>query len=65
MASAAKTAAANLSLHEKRGTRVRLLSTSGAARIKTRSVKEMAGDIAAARANAGAADKGKMTKVAA
>jgi len=64
-AKAAKTAASNLRRHEKHGTRVRLRATSGAARLKTRSVKEMSGDEAAARANAGAADKGKMTKVAA
>lgn len=61
-AQAARTAAANLKRHTQRGTRVRLRTTSGAARMKTRSIREMAGDRAAARANAGAADKGKMTR---
>ena len=37
-------------------------STHGAARIKTKSVAEMKKDADAARANASAADKGKMTK---
>jgi alpha-galactosidase len=46
----------------KNGTRVRLRQTSGAARIPVKSVAEMAQDAAEARANAGAADKGKMTK---
>ncbi len=46
------------------GTRVKLSKTRGAARLKTKSVKEMAKDKAAARANADAADKGKMTKAA-
>ena len=59
---AAAAAAVRLRRHERLGTRVRLLATSGAARLKTRSVKEMAGDRTAARANAAAADKGKMTK---
>ena len=59
---AAAAAASNLKRHEKHGTRVRLLATAGAARIKTRSVEEMSGDRTAARANAAAADKGKMTK---
>ena len=35
---------------------------SGAARIEVKSVEQMAQDKAAARANASAADKGKMTK---
>ncbi len=50
---------------EQNGTRVQLHSTEGAARLKTKSVAEMAEDKAAARANAGASDKGKMTRVAA
>lgn len=63
-ARAVKTAAANLKRHEKQGTRVKTISTLGAARLKTRSVKELSKDWAAARANAEAADKGKMTKAA-
>lgn len=57
-----KAAAARLKKHERDGTRVKLASTAGAARIKTQTVKEMAKNKAAARANATAADKGKMTK---
>jgi len=58
-------AAANSSLkaHVKKGTRVKLVETVGAARLKTKSVSEMSKNAAAARANASAADKGKMTKV--
>jgi alpha-galactosidase len=55
-------ARARLDAHVKKRTRVKLLSTQGAARVKTKSVKELARDKAAARANADAADKGKMTK---
>jgi len=55
-------AAARLKAHEKEGTRVRLKTTRGAARLKVRTVKEMGRDKASARANASAADKGKMTK---
>jgi alpha-galactosidase len=51
-----------LSDHEKAGTRVKLVQTQGAARVHTKTVDEMARDKAAARANADAADKGKMTK---
>jgi alpha-galactosidase len=48
-----------LAQHEKRGTRVRLRKGwKGAARLKTKSVAEMAKNKAAARANAGTADKG-------
>jgi len=48
-----------LAQHEKRGTRVkRRLTWQGAARLKTKSVAEMAKNKAAARANAGSADKG-------
>ncbi len=47
---------------EKNGTRVTLRQTEGAARLKTKSVEEMAQDKAEARANAAAADKGNMTK---
>ena len=48
--------------HVRAGTRVRLSPSKGAARLKTETVQEMARDRKAARANAGAADKGKMTK---
>lgn len=55
-------AAARLTEAERTGTRVKLVETRGAARIAVKSVEEMAQDKAAARANAAAADKGKMTK---
>lgn len=55
-------AKARLEQAEKNGTRVKLVKTEGAARVKTKTVEEMAADKAAARANADAADKGKMTK---
>ena len=63
-AAATRSAAANLRRHAREGTRVRLRTSRGAARLPTRSVKELARDRIAARANAGAADKGKMTKAA-
>jgi alpha-galactosidase len=44
------------------GKRVKLTQTQGAARLHTKTVEEMAADHIAARANAQAADKGKMTK---
>ncbi len=47
---------------EQNGTRVKLRTTQGAARLKTRSVEELAQDREEARANAAAADKGKMTR---
>jgi alpha-galactosidase len=47
---------------EANGTRVRTHEYQGAARLHTRTVEEMAHDEAGARANADAADKGKMTK---
>ncbi len=46
---------------ERNGTRVKLRATTGAARLKTRSVEELTLNRAEARANAAAADKGKMT----
>ena len=56
-------AKARLAEHERKGTRVKLNEGwQGAARLHTKSVEEMAQDKAAARANAAAADKGKMTK---
>jgi len=54
-------AAKRLTDAEKNGTRVKQVETEGAARLHTKSVTEMAADKAAARANADAADKGKMT----
>jgi alpha-galactosidase len=47
---------------ERTGKRVRLIETQGAARLHTKTVEEMAANAAAAKANADAADKGKMTK---
>ncbi len=55
-------AKARLEQAERNGTRVKLVVTQGAARLHTKTVEEMAADRAAAAANAGAADKGKMTK---
>jgi alpha-galactosidase/6-phospho-beta-glucosidase family protein len=51
-----------LSVHQKRGTRVKLSNMRGAARLKPKTLKEMARQAAEARANAQAADKGKMTR---
>ena len=64
-ASEIEAARARLAAHERNGTRVKLTETRGAARVEIKSVEEMARDKAAARANADAADKGKMTKNAA
>jgi alpha-galactosidase len=50
-----------LANHDRNGTRVKLTKTRGAARLHTKSVEEMTRDKADARANASAADKGKMT----
>ncbi|BDI34471.1 alpha-galactosidase [Capsulimonas corticalis] len=50
---------------EANGTRVRLRETQGAARLHTKTVDEMSRDAEESRANASAADKGKMTKVTA
>lgn len=55
-------AQARLAEAERTGTRVKTVENRGAARIEVKSVEEMARDKAAARANAAAADKGKMTK---
>jgi alpha-galactosidase len=55
-------AAGRLAEAERTGKRVRLIETQGAARLHTKTVEEMAANAAAARANADAADKGKMTK---
>jgi alpha-galactosidase len=56
-------AAARLRLaeHERNGTRVKLRHTEGAARLHTKTVDEMSRARTEARANASAADKGKMT----
>lgn len=51
-----------LEAHERNGTRVQLRDTEGAARLHTKTVEEMAQNAAESRANAAAADKGKMTK---
>lgn len=56
-----KRASARLRKHGREGTRVRLFATKGAARLKTRSLKEIAKNRTAARANAAAADKGNLT----
>jgi alpha-galactosidase len=48
---------------EQDGTRVKLQNTTGAARLHTRTVEEMALNSNEARANSAAADKGKMTKI--
>lgn len=55
-------AQARLTQAEQAGTRVQLRNTQGAARLHTRTVEEMQANKDAARANAAAADKGKMTK---
>ena len=54
-------AKARLDEAERTGKRVKMVQTQGAARLHTKTVDEMAADKAAADANAGAADKGKMT----
>lgn len=51
-----------LAKHEKEGTRVKLRQTEGAARLATKTTQEMAANAKEARANAAAADKGKMTR---
>jgi len=51
-------ARARLAAHERAGTRVALREWRGAARLETRTVARLAQERAAARANAGAADKG-------
>ncbi len=61
-AAAIEDAKADLAAAEANGTRVKLIETQGAARLHTKTVEEMAKDKAEARSNAGAADKGKMTK---
>jgi len=55
-------AKARLEAAERNGTRVKTVETQGVARLHTKTVEEMARDSAEARANAAAADKGKMTK---
>ena len=50
-----------LANHERDGTRVKLRDTKGAARIATKTIEELARDKEQARANAAAAEKGKMT----
>jgi alpha-galactosidase len=55
-------AKARLAEAEKTGKRVKLRQTEGAARLKTKTVEEMAADAVKSRAEATATDKGKMTK---
>lgn len=50
-----------LAAHDRAGTRVKLRETRGAARLETKTVEQMKRKAEEARANAGAADKGKMT----
>jgi alpha-galactosidase len=52
----------SLADHERKGTRVKTIVTQGAARVHTKTVQEMAQEREQSRANAAAADKGKMTK---
>ena len=59
-ADAIQPARERLARHEREGTRVRLIQTEGAARLRTKTVEELALNKAAARANADAADKGKV-----
>jgi alpha-galactosidase len=47
--------------HDRNGTRVKLSSSHGAARLHTKTVEELAADKHQARANASAADKAKLT----
>ncbi len=54
-------AAAGLAEAERNGTRVRTRDYRGAARLHVKTVEQMAADVTAARANAAAADKGRMT----
>jgi alpha-galactosidase len=53
-----------LAEHDRKGTRVKLRQTEGAARLHTKSIEEMASDRENSRANAAAVDKEKMTKAA-
>jgi alpha-galactosidase len=55
-------AAQRLADHETANTRVKRRNTEGAARLATKTVEQMAADRAAAKSNADAADKGKMTR---
>ena len=60
-----QSAARRLDDAERNGTRVTTVQTEGAARVHTKTVEEMAAKADESRANAQAADKGKMTKTAA
>jgi alpha-galactosidase len=55
-------AAQRLAEAERNGTRVALRTTQGAVRLPTQTIEEMALNPGEANANAGAADKGKMTR---
>ena len=59
-----KAAARRLDEAEANGTRVKLVETEGAARLHTATVEEMESRAEESRANAQAADKGKMTQTA-
>ncbi len=56
-------AKARLEEAERNGTRVKTKEYQGAARLHVKSVEEMQQDAAEARLLAGAADKGKMTRI--
>ena len=58
-------AKARLAEHERNGTRVKLSTSAGAARIHTKTVDEMSQEKEKTRAMAAAADKGNMTKATA
>lgn len=55
-------AAERLAAHERDGTRVKLKTTQGAARLATKTVEQMKASATEARENAQAADKGKLTE---
>ncbi len=61
-ADAIPAAAERLATAERTGKRVKLKETKGAVRLHVKTVEEMMQNAAEARANAAAADKGKMTK---
>ena len=59
---AASVARQNLDAAKRNGVRVKLRETRGAARLDVKTAKQMALEKVEARANAQAADKGKMTQ---
>jgi alpha-galactosidase len=50
-----------LAAHERKGTRVKVRETVGAARLRTKTVDEMAASKSETRKTAGQTDRGKMT----